>query len=91
MRALLETFTPREGADTIRSYEEEKPLDPFKDEVLGIFVVGLKIDNSVSSALMGLDALVKTSGVLTDDELGYVVHTINEILTFGQESPHDVR
>ncbi|KAF8489304.1 ARM repeat-containing protein [Gautieria morchelliformis] len=91
IRALYDVFTAREGSDVTRSYEEEKPLDPFKDEVLGVFTVGLKADSSASSALMGLDALVKLPGLLNHDELGYVVHSINEVLTESTESSNDVR
>lgn len=88
IRALCDAFTPREGVDVPRSYEVERPLDCFKDEVLGAFTVGLKTGNSTSSALMGLDAMVKTPGLLTNDELGYVVHNINEVLTDSQGSPN---
>jgi DNA repair/transcription protein MET18/MMS19 len=90
IRALCNVFTPRSSADTARSYEEEKPLDRFKDEILGVFTVGLKTDNSTSSALMGLDAMVKMYGLLANDELGYVVHSINEVLTGSQESSSDI-
>lgn len=88
---MCDIFTTREGSGITRSYEEEKPLDQFKDEILGVFTVALKADNSASSALMGLDAMVKTPGLLTDDELGYVVHSINEVLTVSQELSNDVR
>lgn len=88
---MCDTFTVREGGRVVRSYEEEKLLDQFKDEILGVFTVGLKTDSSTISALMGLDALVQTPGLLADDELGYVVHGINEVLTVTQELSNDVR
>jgi DNA repair/transcription protein MET18/MMS19 len=91
IHALCDVFAAREGSDATRSYEEERPLDPFKDDVLGVFTVGLKADSSASSALTGLDALVKLPGLLNHDELGYVVHSINEVLTESPESSNDVR
>jgi DNA repair/transcription protein MET18/MMS19 len=67
------------GNDTKRTYDVDKPLDLFKDEILGIFTAGLKIEGA-SPALLGLDSMVKISGLLSDEELGFVVHSINELL-----------
>ncbi|KII87506.1 hypothetical protein PLICRDRAFT_55462 [Plicaturopsis crispa FD-325 SS-3] len=59
---------------------EEVFILPFKDAVLGVFTVGLKTQASRRSALAGLKGLVTTKHLLTDDELGFVVHNTNEAL-----------
>ncbi|KZT25249.1 ARM repeat-containing protein [Neolentinus lepideus HHB14362 ss-1] len=55
-------------------------LAAFKDDLLGIMTVGLKNESSCAAALDGLKALVTTSGLVTNDELGYVVHNVNEVI-----------
>ncbi|TFY64928.1 hypothetical protein EVJ58_g2311 [Rhodofomes roseus] len=70
--------------------EEDIPLAPYKDEVLGVLTVGLTPGSSVQPALDGLKALVTTRGLLTDEELGFVVHKINELLQDGQEENEDI-
>lgn len=55
-------------------------LQQHKDEMVGAFVSGLGASTSVVQALKGLDGLVTTKGLVTDEELGYVVHNINDIL-----------
>jgi hypothetical protein len=62
------------------------PLMPFKDEVLGVFTVGLKAASSCQPALAGFKAMVTTSALLTDEELGFIVHNIGDIL---QGDPDD--
>lgn len=64
-------------------------LAPYKDEVLGAFTSGLKIGSSSPPALRGLDGLVTTKGLLTDEELGYIVHNVNDLLQ--GDSGEDVR
>lgn len=68
------------------SLESDVPLMPFKDEVLGVFTVGLKTAPSCQPALAGLKAMVTTPGLLTDEELGFIVHSANDIL---QADPGD--
>ncbi|CAL1714198.1 unnamed protein product [Somion occarium] len=60
--------------------DEEVPLSPYKDEVLGVFSVGLKNSVTCKHALEGLRNLVTTHGLLSDEELGFIVHSVNEIL-----------
>ncbi|KXN92954.1 hypothetical protein AN958_08928, partial [Leucoagaricus sp. SymC.cos] len=55
-------------------------LTPYKDEVIGILTVGLKAASTRRSALTGLQGMVTTENLLTDEELGFVVHNVNEIL-----------
>ena len=60
--------------------EGEAPLSPYKDEVLGVFTVGLKNTGTCKHALEGLKNMVTTQGLLSDEEFGFVVHNVNEIL-----------
>ncbi|KAI0940934.1 hypothetical protein AcV7_003173 [Taiwanofungus camphoratus] len=64
----------------IRLAGSDIPLSPFKDEVLGVFTTGLKTPSSAQSALNGLKGMVTTRGLLTDEELGFVVHNVNGLL-----------
>ncbi|KAI0629374.1 ARM repeat-containing protein [Trametes polyzona] len=60
--------------------EGNVPLSPYKDEVLGVLTVGLKTPASALPAIDGLKSMARTVGLLTDEELGFVVHNVNEIL-----------
>lgn len=67
------------------------PLIPFKDEVLGVFTVGLKTASSCQPALAGLNAMVTTPELLTDEELGFIVHNANDILQADLDDGDDAR
>ncbi|OBZ73673.1 MMS19 nucleotide excision repair [Grifola frondosa] len=69
--------------------EGDVPLSPFKDEVLGILTVGLNTPSSVQSALDGLKGMITTRGLLTEEELGFVVHNVNELLQKENEEGDD--
>ncbi|TFK39917.1 Dos2-interacting transcription regulator of RNA-Pol-II-domain-containing protein [Crucibulum laeve] len=58
----------------------EPLLLPYKDEVLGVFLVGLKNSSSRIQALEGLSGLIGTPRLLSDEEVGFVVHNINEVM-----------
>ncbi|KAI0831813.1 ARM repeat-containing protein [Trametes gibbosa] len=60
--------------------EGNVPLSPYKDEVLGVLTVGLKTPASALPAIDGLKSMTQTTGLLTDEELGFVVHNVNDIL-----------
>lgn len=66
-------------------------LSPYKDEVLGVFTVGLKTANTQKFALDGLKGLVTTRGLLSDEELGFIVHNVNEVLSDSGVEDEDVR
>ncbi|KAG6821481.1 hypothetical protein H0H93_010205 [Arthromyces matolae] len=55
------------------------PMLPYKDEVLGLVSVGLKAANSRISAISLLRGLVTTKRLLSDEELGFIVHSTTEI------------
>jgi DNA repair/transcription protein MET18/MMS19 len=71
--------------------EPNVPLMPFKDEVLGVFTVGLKVTSSCQPALVGLRAMVTTPALLTDEELGFIVHNVNDILQADPNNDDDSR
>lgn len=66
-------------------------LSPYKDEVLGVFTVGLKTATIRKYALDGLKGLVTTRGLLSDEELGFIVHNVNEVLSDNGDEDEDVR
>ncbi|KAI0352164.1 ARM repeat-containing protein [Trametes cingulata] len=65
--------------------EGNVPLSPYKDEVLGVLTVGLKTPASALPAIDGLKSMARTIGLLTDEELGFVVHNVNELLQKDEE------
>lgn len=72
--------------------KKEPALAPYKDEVLGVLTVGLKNTASCGHALDGLKGMATTTGLLSDDELGFVVHNVNEVFTGeNAEQADDVR
>ncbi|KAK0188708.1 ARM repeat-containing protein [Armillaria mellea] len=58
----------------------EPPLLPYKDEILGIVTTGLQTNSLRRPALACLLGMVSTKNLLTDEELGFVVHKANEVL-----------
>lgn len=68
------------GDSGVSTAEGDAPLSPYKDEVLGVFTVGLQNAATCKHALEGLKNLVTTKGLLSDEELGFIVHNVNEIL-----------
>ena len=58
---------------------------PFKDEVLGVLVLGLMGKSSLRPAIEGLSGLVTTLDLLDDDEIGFVVQKVNDVISDKQE------
>jgi DNA repair/transcription protein MET18/MMS19 len=69
--------------------ELDMPLMSFKDEVLGVFTVGLKATSSRQPALAGLKAMVNAPTLLADDELGFIVHNIDDMLQADSDDGED--
>ena len=63
----------------------EGNLASLKDETLGVFVVGLKAFSSRRSTLRGLKAMVETEGLITDEELAFIVHNANDVILDEEE------
>lgn len=58
----------------------EGNLASLKDETLSVFIVGLKTFSSRRAALRGLKDMVGTEELITDEELGFIVHNINDVI-----------
>lgn len=78
--SLLGDLIEAARLSTVAARAEETPLTSYKDEVLGVFTVGLKNSSSRLSALVGLKSMVKTELLVSDEELGFITHNVNEIL-----------
>ncbi|KXN90718.1 hypothetical protein AN958_04003 [Leucoagaricus sp. SymC.cos] len=83
--AARDSFTklqsqPAKTDDDMETEITAPPLTPYKDEVLGVLTVGLKAASTRRPALTGLQGMVTTENLLTDEELGFVVHNVNDIL-----------
>jgi len=70
----------RDSMDKAPSLEVDPPLLPYKDEVLGVFTAGSSLPATRTIALSGLKALVSTKGLLSDEELGFMVHNADQII-----------
>jgi DNA repair/transcription protein MET18/MMS19 len=82
--AARESSLVAQTQQTTNASNKDPLLGPYKDEVLGAFTSGLKTDSpgTASPALEGLKALVQTPRLLSDEEVGYVVHSVNELLQY---------
>lgn len=60
-------------------------LLPYKDEVLGVLITGLKTQSSLRSAIEGLNGMVTTPALLDDEEIGFVVQKVNDVVSGQQE------
>jgi len=68
----------------------EGNLASLKDETLSVFVAGLKAFSSRRSALRGLKDMVETEELITDEELGFIVHNVNDV-TLDEEDDEETR
>jgi len=64
---------------------EDVFLLPFKDEVLGVLIAGLKAQPSLRPAIDGLNGMVTTPALLDDQEIGFVVQKVNDVVSSQQE------
>lgn len=76
---------------------DENPLAKFKDSILGALMSGLKVSESQSqngsmkAALEGSYHLIRTPGVLSAEELGYLTHNVNELVAKPTTNFDDIR
>lgn len=68
----------------------EGNLASLKDETLSVFVAGLKAFSSRRSALRGLKSMVETEGLITGEELSFIVHNVNDVI-LDEEDDEDTR
>ena len=66
------------------------PLTASKDALLGLLIVSLKASATRLPALHGLTALVRTPTLIADDELGYIVLEVSELLSKEPDEVEDV-
>ena len=66
-------------------------LMPYKDEVLGVFSAGLIASSTRNAALSGLNAMVATQGLLSNEELGFIVHNVDQVLEGEQDDIDDAK
>ncbi|KIY65117.1 ARM repeat-containing protein [Cylindrobasidium torrendii FP15055 ss-10] len=64
-------------------------LLPFKDEVFGVATTGLTSASMRAPGIACMLGLVSTQGLLTDEELGFVVHKATEVLSEAAQSDED--
>lgn len=75
-----------------KATDSEGPLvSAFKDELLGVFSVGASAQTTRNMALSGTKVLVTTKGLLSDEELGFVVHKVNDIIESPAEELDEAR
>lgn len=66
---------------TAQKDDNQHPLlVPYKDEVLGVLTVGLKTPSTRKPALDGLENFILMKDLLSDEELGFIVHNVNEAM-----------
>ena len=53
--------------------------------MLGVLTLGLMSKSSLRPAIEGLSGLVTTTGLLDDDEIGFVVQKVNDVISGPQE------
>ncbi|KAI0258930.1 ARM repeat-containing protein [Gloeopeniophorella convolvens] len=78
---LLSSVIAAARDSTSKAADTEIFLLPFKDEVLGILITGLTARSSSLSAIEGLGGVITTPGLLDDEEVGFVVQKVNEVIS----------
>ena len=64
----------------MESETPDLPLTPFKDELVSVVISALKVPPCCDPAIACLLGLVSIPKLLTDEELGFIVHNVNEVL-----------
>ena len=80
--SLLSSLIAAARDSTVKAANSEEIfLLPLKDEVLGILVTGLKAQSSLRPAIEGLNGLVTTPDLLDNQEIGFVVQKVNDVIS----------
>ena len=91
LRLLADLVDAVRQSETVQA-SETATLAPYKDEVLGVLTVGLKHTSGSVHALDGLKSMASTPRLLSDEELGFIVHSVNDLLSGDvTEMSEDVR
>jgi DNA repair/transcription protein MET18/MMS19 len=84
--SLLSSLIAAARDSTVKADNAEDVfLLPFKDEVLGVLITGLKAQSSLGPAIDGLSGMVTTPALLDDQEIGFVVQKVNDVISSQQE------
>lgn len=84
--SLLSSIIAAARDSTVKANNAEDIfLLPFKDEVLGVLIDGLKAQPSLRPAIEGLNGMVTTLALLDDQEIGFVVQKVNDVISSQQE------
>ena len=84
--SLLSSLIAAARDSTVKANNAEDVfLLPFKDEVLGVLITGLKAQSSLRPAIEGLNGMVTTLALLDDQEIGFVVQKVNDVISSQQE------
>lgn len=90
--SLLSSLIAAARDSTVKAANaDEIFLLPFKDEVLGVLITGLKAQSSLRPAIEALSGLVTTPGLLDDQEIGFVVQKVTEVISSQQDDPLGAR
>jgi DNA repair/transcription protein MET18/MMS19 len=70
---------------------QKASLISYKDELLGAFIVGLGNPSSQDPAITGLKILSSTQNLITDEELRYIVHNVNDTIEVSLKNDEQIR
>lgn len=89
---LLTELIDASRGDATRSVPQvsSSPLAASKDALLGLLIVSIKAPATRLPALHGLNTLVRTPKLVVDDELGYIVLEVSELLSEEPDEVEDV-
>ena len=83
---LAEVITASRDVSKLKNSDTDVLLGPFKDDILAVLAAGLKVSGSEKGALQGLLPLASAPSVLSDEEVGFVVHCVTEFIQAGDDS-----
>jgi hypothetical protein len=66
-----------------------RAIDNYKDQILGALVVGLKAVNTRKPSIIAFSYALDLAGFFSEEELGYIVHTINEVTFESQNATEE--
>ncbi|TFK74969.1 ARM repeat-containing protein [Pluteus cervinus] len=83
---LAEVITASRDVSKLQNSDTDTLLGPFQDDILAVLAAGLKVSGSEKGALQGLLPLASAPSVLSDEEIGFVVHCITEFIQASVDS-----
>ncbi|KAL0067234.1 hypothetical protein AAF712_005804 [Marasmius tenuissimus] len=71
--------------EAIDSETVDTPLTPFKDELVSVIISALKVPSCRSPATACLLGSVSIPRLLAEEDLGFIVHNVNEVLNIDDD------